>query len=87
MSKEKMTNLIPTQNEIKEILSQVFQAQAEKHFGNIKDLPVVILQAWVNQVVLKAFNKTRDELYKSSGEFLAELNKTIKRLEDSIDNK
>jgi hypothetical protein len=83
--RSKNADLIPTEDEIREILSQIFEAQAEQNHRKIKDLPVVILKAWVSHTVLKAFNKTRRELYKSSDDFLAEMDKIIRRLEDSME--
>ena len=87
MRKRKTTDLVPTKDEIKEILSQVFEAQAKQDSRNLQDLPVVIFQAWVGQVVINAFNRVKNEYDKSVDEFIAETKKAIKRLEGSIDNK
>ncbi len=77
-------SLIPSDDEIHEILAQVLQAQAKQ---DPRNLPVAILQAWIGQVMIKAFNKIGNEYGKSSNEFRVEVEKAIRRLEDSIDNK
>ena len=77
-------SLIPSEDEILRILSQVSQAQAKQ---DPRSLPVAILQAWVGQVMIKAFNKISNEYDKSSNEFRAEVEKAVRRLENSIDNK
>ncbi len=77
-------DLIPSEDEIRQILAQLSQAQARQ---DPKNLPVAILQAWVGQAMIKAFNKISNEYDKSSNEFRAEMEKAIRRLEDSIDNK
>jgi hypothetical protein len=87
MRKKKTTDLVPTKDEIREILSQVFEAQAEQHFRNIQDLPVVLLQAWTGQVVLNAFNSVKNQYDKSANELIAETKKAIRRLKNSIDNR
>ena len=65
-------DLIPSENEIRQILAQVFQAQAGQ---DPRNLPVAILQAWVGQVMIKAFNEISNEYDKSSNEFRAEVEK------------
>ena len=75
-------SLIPSEDEIRQILAQVSQAQARQ---DPRNLLVAILQAWVGQVMIKAFNKISNEYDKSFNEFRAEVEKTIRRLEDSID--
>jgi len=72
MKKEKVTSIVLTKGEVKEILSQAFEAQGNQNFNN---LPVAILQSWANKITTKALDKFRGEYDKSANEFRAEVEK------------
>jgi hypothetical protein len=77
-------DLIPNEDEIRQILAQVSQTQAKQ---DLRNLPVAILQAWIGQIVIKALNKISNEYDKSIDEFRVEVEETVKRIEDSFDSK
>jgi len=81
MSKDKATSLIPTKDEVKEILSQVFQAQANQ---DPKNLPATILQAWVGRIVINALKRMDKEYDKSASEFRAEVEKAVEGFEKEV---
>ena len=86
--------LIPTKEEITEILKQVSQAQIEN--PNPMNLPVAILQAWVGCIEQKAlaqvggvYNETasqfKDEVIKTAEQFGSEVDKAINQYKDALD--
>lgn len=92
-AKDPSKSLIPTKDDIGEILSQVSEAQKKK--PDLMSLPTAILQAWVGCIVQKAFNRLegerdeaanqlKDEVVKTAEQFGNEIDKAIKRFEDEI---
>lgn len=75
-----ISSLIPTKEEIREILVQMLQAQIEK--PDPMKVPVAILQAWAGRIVLKAFSIMEGEYSKSLDQFKDEVEKAIKEFED-----
>jgi hypothetical protein len=84
--KEKVTDLIPTKDEAREIISQVIKAQTALGLEpqNIRNIPVAIFQAWCVHMMLKAFDKVNSEYDKSSSGFRAEVERTVKELDNEI---
>jgi hypothetical protein len=80
MSKEKVTSL--TKDEVREILSQAFEAQGSQNFNN---LPVAIFQAWACKVKAKAFDEFRGECEKSASEFRAEVEKSVNEYKAEVE--
>jgi len=74
--------LIPTKEEIAEILKQVSQAQKEK--PDLMEVPVAILRAWTDCVVRKAVNRLEGECGKASDELKAEMMKPAEQLDKAI---
>lgn len=87
-------SLIPTKEEITEILKQVSQAQMEQ--PDLKKLPVAILQAWSDCVMRKAFNQIegeynkpfnqfKDKMIKPAEQFGNEVDKAINQYKDALE--
>jgi ribosomal protein S24E len=75
MAEKQFGNLLPTEDDIRNILSQVMQTDP-------RQIPVAMLQIWFGHHMLRIFNRLEDEVDKSVEEFKSELEKAIKRLED-----
>jgi hypothetical protein len=91
MKNMKSVNIIPTKDEVKEILAQVFKAQTD-HITqrtwkpeDIQNSPIVLAQAWLGRMVLKAFDKINSEYDKSANELRAKFEKAVKKFEDEMD--
>jgi hypothetical protein len=88
--KSKNVDIIPTKDEVKEILAQIFQAQTNHIIQitwkpeNIQNAPIVLVQAWLGRMMLKAFDKINSEYDKSANEFRAEVEKAIKGFENEV---
>jgi NADH:ubiquinone oxidoreductase subunit D len=86
MKSKKIVDIMPTKDEVREILSQVFKAQMVENFDskNIRNLSVAIFQAWCGRMMLKAFNKIGGEYDKSYSEYIAVVEKAVKSFENEV---
>lgn len=69
--------------EVKEILHQVLEAQKNQ---DPRNLPIVFLQAWTENVVFKAFNQVKDEYDKATERFMAEATKAVEEFEKEVNS-
>lgn len=86
MKSKKIVDIMPTKDEAREIISQIFRAQMAEGFDpkNIRNLSVTMFQKWCGHMMLKAFEKMNNEYDKSANELKAEVEKAIKGFENEI---
>jgi len=76
-------DLIPTKEEITEVLKQVLQAQKEK--PDPMKVPLAFFRAWTDCVVRKAFNRIEGEHGKASDEFMDEVKRSSEQFGNEVD--
>lgn len=80
--KEKVTSLILTKDEAREIFSQALQAQEGQNFYN---LPATVFQVWASKLMAKAFDEFRGEYDKADNEYRAEVEKSVNEYKAEVE--
>jgi hypothetical protein len=81
MRKYKNDDIIPTKEEIREILNQVAEAQQGK---NPREMPVLILQAWFAKCMYKAFNHIANQYDDASLNMKKEIEQTMNKFDNAL---
>jgi hypothetical protein len=92
LKSRKSADIIPTKDETREILAQIFQAQTHQITQgtwkpeNIQNAPIILTQAWLGRMLLKTINQIDDEYFKSFEQFKMEVKKAVEEFDNKVNS-